>query len=250
MSDHLSEIERDSAAQRESLARSLDQLGRALSPHRITETVSREVTARGGAAGQVALDVARANPAAAALVGLGLAALAVGPKRPPRAKPYDTREAPTAKGLSDKDPLTGEFDARLAAAEEGPRAPAMRAALRKGLANLPEPARRRVIAAREAAIAAQEKLDRKAAAAARRARGFHHRQPLATGLLALGAGALAAALLPRTRLEDDAIGAQRDALLEQAELVLRDELAQARRTGEAALREGLEAGRDRLRRAH
>ena len=148
--------------------------------------------------------------------------------------------------------LTGEFDARLRAAESAgrdaePQAPRLRAALNSGLGALPEPAREKVLKARRAAIEVQEKLDRKAAAAARKASRFHQRQPLSAGALALGLGAVAAALLPRTRTEDNALGAHRDALLQQAELTLRDELAAATATGEAALREGLAAGQDRLR---
>ena len=67
------------------------------------------------------------------------------------------------------------------------------------------------------------------------------------GAVALGLGAVAAAPLPRTRVEDDLMGAQRDRLMEQAELTLRDEIARARATGEAARRDGLEASTDRLR---
>ena len=183
---------------------------------------------------------------------LGVATLALGPKTPKPEPPYDTRNKPTAQDLSGRDPLTGEFDRRVADADAAqdatPKAPRMRAALMSGLANLPEPARKRVIQAREAAIDAQEKIDRQAAVAARKARGFHQRQPLATGAIAVGVGALLAALLPRTRTEDQMMGERRDALMQQAELTLRDELARAAATGEAALRESLDAGIDHFRR--
>ncbi|WP_227272124.1 DUF3618 domain-containing protein [Roseobacter weihaiensis] len=250
MSKDIQTLERNIEADRSLLERTLGQLTRALSPEQISSTVAREVQARSGSVGHAVVDMARANPAGAALVGLGLAALLAGPKRPARAAPYDTRQTSPAKGLSEKDPLSGEFDRRLAAADAAetsePRAPRMRAALNNGLANLPEPARRRVIKARKAAIEVQETLDRKAAIAARKARSFHQQQPLSTGALAMGVGAVVAALLPRTRFEDEMLGARRDELLQQAEFALRDEIAQATATGEAALRDGMKAGYDRL----
>ncbi|WP_300030732.1 DUF3618 domain-containing protein [uncultured Roseobacter sp.] len=253
MSDSIRDIERDIEASRGLLERSLGQLMTALSPQQVSDTLAREMQQRGGAAVPAAMDMVRANPAGVALVGIGIAALLAGPKRPVNRPQFDTRSVPVAERQSGDDPLTGEFDRRVAAAaadqNEEPRAPRLRAALNDGLANLPAPARRRVIKAREAAIEVQEKLDRKAAAAGRRARSFHQRQPLATGALALGVGAVVAALLPRTRMEDDLLGARRDNLLQQAEFALRDELAQATATGEAAVREGVRAGYDRLRAA-
>lgn len=246
MPDTLDDIERTIETDRGMLARALDQLSEAISPERISGSVAREVEARGGAAAATAMDMARANPAGALLLGLGVAALLAGPKRPSPAS-YSTQG--TAR--SARDTLTPEFDARVAAATAPPpepKAPRLRAALNSGLANLPEPARRRVLAARRKAIEAQEEIDRRTADAARRARSFHQRQPLASGALAMGFGALIAGLLPRTRVEDEWLGEHRDALVEQAELVLRDEIARATETGEAALREGVDAGLERIRR--
>jgi ElaB/YqjD/DUF883 family membrane-anchored ribosome-binding protein len=251
MSDDIQEIERSIEADRTMLERTLTQLSEALSPEQISGAVAREVQAHGGAVGRTVMDAARANPAAALLVGAGIAALLAGPKAPRGEPAYDTRSAPVAGGMRDTDPLSGEFDARVAAAEDAsrkePMAPRMRAALNKGLANLPAPARERVIKAREAAIAAQEKVDRQAAIAARKAKSLHNRQPFSTAAIAVGIGAVIAALLPRTRTEDQLLGAKRDALLQQAELTLRDEIAAATATGEAALRDGIEAGYERIR---
>lgn len=251
MSNDVQDLERNIEADRSMLGRTLTQLTNALSPEQISTTVSREVQSKGGAIGHTVIDAARANPAGALLVGVGLAALLAGPKRPQRKPEYDVRTAAVAPGMSDKDVLTGEFDRRVEAADEvqtqASKAPGMRAALNKGLANLPAPARERVIAAREAAINVQEKLDRQAAIAAQKARSFHHNQPFSTAAIAVGVGAVVAALLPRTRTEDDLLGAKRDALMQQAELTLRDEIAAATATGEAALREGIEAGYDRVR---
>lgn len=248
MSLNEQDLEKTIEADRGMLERTLGQLTQAISPEQISNTVAREVQARGGTIGVTVMDAARANPAGAVLVGVGLAALLAGPKRPQPEPPYDTRENPTSRGFSDRDTLIPEFDARVSAADSAePRAPKLRAALNAGLGNLPAPARERVLQARRAALDVQEKLDMKASQAARRARSYHHRQPLSTGALALGLGAVVAGLLPRTRVEDDMLGARRDALLEQAELALRDEIASATETGEAALRDGVEAGYDRLR---
>jgi hypothetical protein len=251
MSDNLHDIERNIEADRTMLSRTLSQLSQALSPEQISSTVAREVQTRGGTIGHTVLETARANPAGALLVGVGLAALIAGPNRPEPEPAYDTRSKPIVAGQSGQDPLTAEFDRRVAAAEDAadkePLAPRMRAALNKGLANLPAPARRRVIEAREAAIAAQEKLDRKVSIAARKARSFHYRQPLSTAAIAAALGAVIATVLPRTRAEDEMLGAKRDALLEQAELTWRDEIAAATATGEAALRDGLQAGYERVR---
>lgn len=245
MPDTLDDIERNIETDRGMLARTLDQLSEAISPERISGSVAREVEARGGAAAATAIDMARANPAGAILLGLGVAALLAGPKRPaPASNPA------RASGQSGRDTLTPEFDARVAAASAPPpepKAPRLRAALNSGLANLPEPARRRVLAARRKAIEAQEEIDRRTSAAARRARSLHQRQPLATGALAMGFGALIGGLLPRTEVEDAWLGERRDALVEQAELALRDEIARATSTGEAALRESVDAGLERLR---
>ncbi|ABG32045.1 DUF3618 domain-containing protein [Roseobacter denitrificans] len=251
MSDDVQDLERNIQVERTMLDRTLSQLSDALSPERISSTVAREVQARGGALGHTVVDAARANPAGAMLVGAGLVALLAGPKRPAPEPAYDTRHKPVSRGMSRSDPLTEEFDRRVDAAtsaqDDAPRAPRMRAALNKGLAHLPAPARQRVIRVREAAIDAQERLDRQAAIAKRKAQSFHHRQPFSTAALAVGAGALLAAFLPRTRTEDALLGSKRDALMQQAELTLRDEIAAATATGEAALRSGIEAGYEQIR---
>lgn len=246
MSNDIDAIENRIETKRSMLERSLTQLSRAINPERVTQSVADEVQARGGELGRQAVDTVRANPAGALLVGAGLLALLAGPKRPANPPARTTKAA--APGLAESDPLTGEFDRRVAAAEAQqhaePKAPKLRAALHSGLANLPEPARKKVIAAREAAIDVQDKLDRKAAEARRRANSYHVRQPLSTGAIALGIGALVGAALPRTKIEDDRLGAQRDQLLQRAELALRDEIAAAAQTGESALRQGLRATKE------
>ncbi len=248
MCDGLHDLERKIESDRSTLGRTLTQLSEALSPEQISDTVAREVRARGSTVGQNALDMAKANPAATVLVGVGLAALLAGPKRSEAKRPRDTGSPETAPGMIPDDGLNTEFDRRMAAAHaHEPRAPKLRAAINNGLAQLPETASRRVVKARLAAVGVQENIDRRAAAAARKAKSFHQRQPLSTGALAAGLGAIVASALPRTRAEDDLMGAQRDALMQKAELVLRKEIARAEQTGDAAPHEGIATGAERSR---
>lgn len=249
MSKDLNDLERNVENERGLLDTALEKLMDALSPERVSATLSDEFQSRGGALGKSAVDMARANPAGALLVGLGAVALLAGPKTPRNRPAYDRRNDGEVESHLRDDVLTDEFDARVAAAEEGPRAPRMRAAINKGLASLPEPARKRVLKARHAAVDLQERLDRSASDAARKAKSLHASQPFLSAAVAAGFGAIAASLLPRTRLEDETMGAQRDALMEQAELTLRDEIHRLGDAGETAVRDGMEAGYDHLRRS-
>ena len=248
MSKDINDLERDVETERGLLDRALGQLTEAMSPQRVSATLTNEFKARGGTLGKTAMDMARANPAGALLLGLGAVALLAGPRHPTNRPAYAKGSNDTPETRLRDDVLTDEFDERVAAAEAaGPRAPRMRAALNKGLANLPEPARKRVLQARTAAIDLQEKLDRNAALAARKARSIHRRQPFLSAAVAAGFGAIAAALLPRSRFEDETMGAQRDALMQQAEFALHDELRRLGDAGGAAVRDGMEAGYESLR---
>ena len=66
------------------------------------------------------------------------------------------------------------------------------------------------------------------------------RQPLVIGALAFAVGAAIAALLPKTRTEDNYLGARRDALMDEAERIYHEERARAERALGAA-RSELEA---------
>lgn len=249
MPDRTDAIERDIQTHRGLLAEAVSQLAGALSPERVSEAVGRDLQARGGVVAEAAMERAKANPLALLLVGAGMAAMVAGPSKPAARPVYDDGRQSRASVAGARDPLSGEFDRRVAAATEGrprPDASALRKALNSGLAHLPEPARRRVVEARKAAIAAQEEVERRATAAAREARRLHRRQPWSTAALAFGLGALAGTALPRTEIEDDAMGAQRDALLQEAEFALRDELARMSETGQAAVHDGLDAVTERI----
>jgi vacuolar-type H+-ATPase subunit H len=96
-----------------------------------------------------------------------------------------------------------------------------------GLDSLPEPARQRIVAARERAYAASlqaERVGRQAITDPARALEEH---PLVAGAVAFALGAAAAVMLPRTEAEDRAFGGERDRLMEEAARLLRTERERA-----------------------
>lgn len=233
MSD-LSTLERDAARARQTLAQSLDALSGATSPDNIQNHASALAQSYGGDLGNQAWGAAKQNPAAFALVGAGLSLLLTGTGSRPEAR------APKPTLVPTQDAYEG-FDARVAAAEEkmtqeartmenndtAPRAIWLREKMNEGLDALPEDARKRVLEARTAALRAQEKVEAKARATAKKSQTFLHDQPLAVGAIALGLGALIGAVLPSTRREDDLLGAHRDAVMAQARAALNDEIKKA-----------------------
>ncbi|MEO0744425.1 MAG: hypothetical protein AAFY49_03665, partial [Pseudomonadota bacterium] len=104
----------------------------------------------------------------------------------------------------------------------------MRAALHAGLDKLPPEAKARILNAREAAISAQDAVERRTARMAGQAHTMARQNPVACAAAAFGAGALVAALLPSTRREDALLGARRDAMMAQAQQMLQAEMARAR----------------------
>ncbi|MEL7211335.1 MAG: hypothetical protein AAGK92_01660 [Pseudomonadota bacterium] len=180
----------------------------------------------------------RENPAGGLLVAIGLGLLASGSQR----RPLPTAsQQPTAV---DPDNAFEGFDVRVAAADSAMRATAtgeleprleaskLKAALNNGLEALPPQARKRVIKARQAAISAQESIERQTRRAARKTTGFIYEQPLAAGALAIGFGVLAGSLLPSTRREDALMGARRDALMSDARNALEEEMLKVKAKAE------------------
>lgn len=109
--------------------------------------------------------------------------------------------------------------------------------LSAGTEHLSEGARARVIAARERAVAARREAMVLARARGRdAARGFDS-YPLAGGAVALAVGAAIAAVVPRTRFEDEYFGERSDELYARAEEVFREERERAERVARAALDE-------------
>ncbi|MDU9006771.1 DUF3618 domain-containing protein [Sedimentitalea todarodis] len=97
----------------------------------------------------------------------------------------------------------------------------------EGTETMSEEARKRVIAARWKAIemrnSASQSIDQGTDAVA----DFYDRQPLVVGALALAVGAALGGAMPRTKTEDDMMGAQSDNLFDQAERIFEEEKAKA-----------------------
>jgi hypothetical protein len=114
-------IEREIAAERDRLVKSLRALDARLSPEHL---VQRAADGLRGPASQ-ASDLARDNPLALALIGSGVAWLfasasrteEVPPPPGPSAAAHDPRVKPTSPGLSQAEEAMAGFDARVAAAD-------------------------------------------------------------------------------------------------------------------------------------
>lgn len=238
--DHISErVEADRAR----LASSLDALTDTVSPQSIAQEVSAAANDIGGDLAQKAWGTLRDNPAGGLLVAIGMGLLASGSQTRPAPQPRHQRVAtePTV-AMVGFDARVAEADADLRAEMTGqieprPEASRMKAALNNGLEKLPPKARQRVIKARQAAISAQESIERQTRRAARKTSGFIHEQPLTAGALALGFGVLAATLLPGTRREDALMGKRRDALMADARNALEEELLKVKTQAEDRLSE-------------
>ncbi|WP_430449157.1 DUF3618 domain-containing protein [Rhodophyticola sp.] len=256
------DIETEIAQERRALAESLSELTEQFSPEKLVETVSETIKTHGGDVAETLVRGVRENPVAVGLVGAGLAWLVLGGASATKTKPspatYDTTPRPTAGGFAeDTDPQ--DFTARVEAAdaairkdrftEEEPSAferartqvarsaAKMRETLYDGTAELSDVARARVIEARQKAISAQARIEAAASRASAGGQKIFAEHPLLVGAAVAVVGAAAAMALPRTQIEDEQFGAHRDALLAEAERVWHEEVARAKRMGEAALDE-------------
>lgn len=117
------------------------------------------------------------------------------------------------------------------------RASRMRTMIGEGTETLSEEARQRVLAAREKALSARRAALRSFDAASEAGGDFYERQPFVAAALALAVGAAIGGALPRTRTEDDLIGAQSDRLMAEAERILTEEYAKAGRVVGAVVQE-------------
>jgi len=117
------------------------------------------------------------------------------------------------------------------------RAAKLRRQLAEGTESLGEEARARVIAARERAHEARTAAMEYARQGGRKAADLYREQPLIAGALALALGAAVAAALPRTRLEDEYMGDESDALIDEAERMFEEERAKVTKVAKAAMDE-------------
>ncbi|MEY1556380.1 DUF3619 family protein [Yoonia sp. R2331] len=236
---NLKSISEEVEASRDRLTQTLGDLSDTVDPQAVSQgmmqtanTVSTDLAEKGW-------NLLRENPAGGLLAAIGVALMASGPRPRPAISPEPVLQ-PAEEAMQGFDDRVAAADAELKADMTGryqdmPSASRLRKTLDAGLDQLPKPAKRRVVAARKSALAAQEAVEKRAKRVARQTSGFIHEQPLTAGAIALGFGVLAGTLLPRTRREDAALGAQRDALMADARDVLEEELLKAKARGEELL---------------
>jgi ElaB/YqjD/DUF883 family membrane-anchored ribosome-binding protein len=123
----------------------------------------------------------------------------------------------------------------------------LRQRLSHGLEDLSAEARDRVSAAREKAYRATLAARRAAETGARETGRIVEDHPLVAALSAAAIGGAIAAALPRSRVEDRYLGAERDRLVDEARRMLAEERDRAARIASGAaeeLREGVKATAD------
>lgn len=120
----------------------------------------------------------------------------------------------------------------------------MKSGFRKGLDDVSDSARDRIVAARERAYAAKIRAEGLAKSGAREAGRLIEDHPLVAGVLALAVGAAFAAALPRTQVENRAFGAESDRLMEEANRLLRQERARLGRVASGVADEVTDRARD------
>ncbi|ATG40521.1 hypothetical protein [Phaeobacter piscinae] len=233
----LTDLETDVARDRVALSKSLDTLAVSLSPDRIAAQVSATASHYGGEISQQLWSTARANPAALALVGTGIALLMSGTGQRRAAGGVPQQPTPAHPRV---------VSAEHAVASTGPSAKRLGAALDYGLDKLPPKARKQVRKARLTALQIQEDLERRAARLSHASQKGITAQPFVAGGLAFGLGAIAAALLPQTRQEDALLGEKRDALMAEARDIMQQEMRKLADKGETALHDQVSKGRDAL----
>ncbi|MBD3665919.1 DUF3618 domain-containing protein [Sulfitobacter aestuariivivens] len=153
--------------------------------------------------------------------------------------------AASAVGGAASSAAAGVRDGAASAAESA-RLTAIRtrARLAQGTEALSEEARERVIRARYAALKARDKAASYSQRAAAHSSEAYDRQPLAFGALAFAIGAAAAATLPGTRREDEALGPQSDRLMRRARRVYEDERRKAQGVVAAVKDEARQVAKD------
>lgn len=99
----------------------------------------------------------------------------------------------------------------------------MRDQFSHGTEDMSDAARDRIISAREQAMQAYHRVSDAAQKGGTQLADFYDNQPLVIGALGLALGAAIGALAPRTQMEDDIMGAQRDHLFAEAERIYDEE---------------------------
>jgi ElaB/YqjD/DUF883 family membrane-anchored ribosome-binding protein len=151
----------------------------------------------------------------------------------------------TGTGLHDTETQFGAHPGKRARLRQ--TAAELRERIHEGLEDLPDAAKSRILEARLKAIEVQAAVEARIARTSESVRAGANDNPLLLGAIAFGVGAAVAAALPRTSVENRALGAQRDQLLDAADRMVREETAKLRSVAEAAVEEGKDAVKDTLR---
>lgn len=232
MSD-LDALEARVQSDRDALAASLASLSGALSPQALSDDVKETITGRSGEIGQQAIAAAKRNPLASGLLGAGLILALTGTGRGSRQN-SDTLQPSTASAGKAPPSASGEPAADTAGRARRTGAPSaehLRANINRNLGDLPPKSRARVLAARQAAIAAQEKLEARSTKRKTTMPRIYETHPLGAAAVAFGVGAIAAALLPKKRREDEHPTAHRDACMAEARRAMSEERTKLRTAG-------------------
>lgn len=126
------------------------------------------------------------------------------------------------------------------------RASEMMERINEGTENMSEAARKRVTDARMRAIQAQRQVEAQLSRRSAQARRFARDEPLMAGAVALAVGAAIGAALPRTRIENEAVGSYRDSLMDEADRIFHEEAEKLRHVAEAAVSEGQDIAKENL----
>ncbi len=246
------QIERDIEDERARMRDTLNDLQQKLSLDSIVADIGGLFRGQGDIARSVSETVGR-NPAAVALVGVGLAWLWLGRDRTtPAASGTQDTGRPSGQGRSDPAPgmMGAVRDATNAvgdavsdtASAVGEAASALTDRLSAGLEGLSDDAKARVLAARRAAHDARLSSAAAVKDGARAATGFFEDQPLVVGALALALGAAIGGVLQRSKIEDDTMGDSSDQLFADAQALYRqerDKATAAPRTAASDVKHGL-----------
>lgn len=257
-------IEADIAQDRAKLASTLDALQDRVSVDTLAQDALGMIKANTASYTHSIDQAVRANPMAVALVGVGLAWLVFGGRKPTPvlgskqaamstweddggpARPSEERHEPWTietdnlrKRASDalhrietdaRDVTQSvrDFAAERAAvvAEFGS---GLKRSLRHGLDDLSTAAHDRIVNAREAAYAARIRVERMAKTTPRDVGRMIDDHPMVTGAVVFALGAALGSVLPRTDIEDRTFGSERDRLMEQARALLAQERDAMRR---------------------
>jgi hypothetical protein len=175
--------------------------------------------------------------AAAGVMSKAQSAVASAKDTAQRAKDTMRDGAADVKAKADETLTFAEAGISVRADAARDRAGDLQRRLSKGTEELSEAARHRVLAAREKALAAQQSLSRAQRRGADAAADFYDEYPLAVGAVAMAVGAAIAGAMPRTQMEDEMMGEQSDALIEEAERIFAEEKAKAQEVASAAVEE-------------